>query len=270
MIYSKKEKEAIKLISEIESSNRDKFEKLLSEKFSYFEENFIIFTLKGDKKVFLFYKNSFEDALYGFWELNFILKELLEDRLLRKVKINFDENHHTIIIGRDELTKKLDLHSPHHGRDLPNNLKRDFGYNVFDLSEFHDDIIDNFTGLAVPSMRIRNLFNNDYKSDEQVRHEEELRESKKQTKISNWSLWAAIVTLIVSVVLNYSFIKTGNQKEGLPKKSQARSQKKNVGKIKINDTSENALSRTATQIKKSKKTIKPSTIKNEVIPTSIN
>lgn len=198
--YSKEEREMLRIIAGIEKSNTDKFEKKLGDNFLYFNENLIVF-IPSTKEVLLICKTTSKmEAINGLLEIIFFIQELSKDGYLRKYKVPLSGELPLkgIVIGSEALRVELKIDIT----DLEWEEKiKSKGYQVILVPELYDDLNNSLIGVAIFSPRIKELVERNFKTQEQINHEAEMTESKKQTKYSVWSFRIAIAALILSPFL---------------------------------------------------------------------
>ena len=134
---------------------------------------------------------------------NIALNEIFETIALFK----YLENNHLIF-------KHSNLITPFIGNFVSKNITQEFVNQPTFLKEYGEEkvptnIYDIFNDYKISFMvigtELKDLVKNEFKTVEQIHHEREMFESKRQTKFSKWSFWIALFALLFSLAVPFIF-----------------------------------------------------------------
>ncbi|MHA7941528.1 hypothetical protein ACJOV8_000400 [Formosa sp. 3Alg 14/1] len=144
-----------------------------------------------EKEIELVYFKSDQNALNEFFETLSLIKYLERNDLIF-IHSNYDfpneGNYISKNLDQETITKK--------GSEL---ISQPIPTNIY-------DIISNFRkSYLVIGTELKKLVENSFKTNEQIHHETELKESRKQTRISTNSFYIALVALLFSLLAPFIF-----------------------------------------------------------------
>ncbi len=148
-------------------------------------ENRVIEIEEGKRMIVLWYLKTDENAVIELFELISLLNYLEKNYLI------FIHSNPERPIGRERfITNNVD-------QQYFDNRINDFERQPIQTDIF-DRIIKYIRSFLVCGTELKALVKNDFKSQEQIAHEKEMEEAKRQTRISRVSLCVAFLALVLS------------------------------------------------------------------------
>ncbi|MDD2634541.1 MAG: hypothetical protein PHW82_03480 [Bacteroidales bacterium] len=143
------------------------------------------------KEISLWFFKTDKDALSEFFE-TIALFSYLEKNDLIFIHSNYNSPNQGNFVSKNITPKTLSTRTLElAAQPIPTNI---YEYII----RYKDSYL--FVGTE-----LKKLVKNDFKTNEQINHEAELGESKKQTKISKYSFFIAFVALIFSLLAPFAF-----------------------------------------------------------------
>ena len=221
--FNLREKSIIKILSKIDINTTSTFRKFLQDNYFTKKKNDILIINHIKKEVILYIpKNNYENeqkkaqAIGELWEFITLLSYLVETRYLYilpiKLESLIDFLYEGFANGIDS-NKEYIYHKGENGtitKIYPYRIQQDNGeitHKAVLFKDLYDDICKYLLGIVYPTEELKDLVNNNFKSQEDIHF-------SKQKKL----MWIGIiVSMITSLISIWIGIKTSNENSELIK-----------------------------------------------------